>query len=428
MASRLVVALLLLALSTACGTTRMVFLDTGQGASLEYRPPTSNRSVEVDEDEFKEALARLVLEAPLFIRSSQQGWLVRTSAPINDADSSRQYLLRKSFGGPCRPHQNKENCLSLLDVVGLSQTDKLAVALGLSFEPMRQSIAKAVEGTLSPQLFVAAIGAGMVTWVVLAANPEPVFTKAAAIVAAVMVSYLGVDAFLEVVNACFELKRASDAAVTFEELAEAGERFGRVMGTQGARVFILAVTVLVSRGTMGGASWLAAGLPLLPRFAEASAMGASQVGIGLETVGQVSAVAVVEGKLIISLAPTALAMMAGNSGAERAGGTETTVNASNYRETFFAAHPALRDKVIVHHAVEQQVLKRYPGLFTEAEIHSLKNLRGIPKSISPDLHLSKIRRAWNQFYRTHPSPTKQDLLGFSAQLDRQFGAIFEPPL
>jgi hypothetical protein len=179
---------------------------------------------------------------------------------------------------------------------------------------------------------------------------------------------------------------------------------------------------------MGSASWLAARLPLLPRFAEASAMGASQVGIGLQTVGQVEAVAVVEGKLIISLAPTAVAMMAGNSGAGRAGGTETLSNASNYRETFFAAHPSLRDKVIVHHAVEQQVLKRYPGLFTEAEIHSLKNLCGIPKSISPDLHLSKIRRAWNEFYRAHPSPTRQDVLDFAAQLDRRFGTIFEPPL
>jgi lipopolysaccharide/colanic/teichoic acid biosynthesis glycosyltransferase len=88
----------------------------------------------------------------------------------------------------------------------------------------------------------------------------------------------------------------------------------------------------------------------------------------------------------------------------------------------------LRDKVIVHHAVEQQILKRYPGLFTEAEIHSLKNLRGIPKSANPDLHLSKIRRAWNDFYRTHARTTKQEVLDFAGHLDEQFGAFFEPPL
>ncbi len=88
----------------------------------------------------------------------------------------------------------------------------------------------------------------------------------------------------------------------------------------------------------------------------------------------------------------------------------------------------MRDKVVVHHAVEQQVLKRYPGLFTDAEIHSLNNLRGIPKAINPDLHLSKIRRAWNDFYRTHPHPTKQEVLDFASQLDKLFGSIFEPPL
>ena len=425
MTSRMAVAILLLALATGCTTPRVVRLDTGQGSPLEYRLPTSNRSVEVDEGQFKEALVQLVLETPLSLRPSQQGWLVRTSAPYKDVGTSQPHLPHKGFGSLCRPRQQREGCLSLLDdVVGLSQTDKLAVALGLSFEPMRESIARSVEDTLSPEFFVAAIGASMLTWVVLAANPEPVFTKAAAIIAAVMVIYLGVDAFLEVVKACFELKRASEQAVTVEELAEAGERFGRVLGEQGARVFILAVTVLVSQGTLGGASFLAARLPLLPRFAEASALGASQLGIRLEAVEQVSMMAVVEGRLAIALAPTAVSMMAASNGS----GSEPAATAHNYRETFFAAHPSLRDKVVVHHAVEQQVLKRYPGLFSEAEIHSLNNLRGIPKSIHPDLHLSKLRRAWNDFYRAHPHPTKQEVLDFAARLDRQFGAIFEPPL
>lgn len=44
----------------------------------------------------------------------------------------------------------------------------------------------------------------------------------------------------------------------------------------------------------------------------------------------------------------------------------------------FKAFPWLKGKVVVHHAIEQQVLKRYPGLFTKADIHALDNLRGIP--------------------------------------------------
>jgi hypothetical protein len=299
------------------------------------------------------------------------------------------------------------------------------VALGLSFDPLRESIAQAVQDTLAPQLFYSVIATGLVTWVVLAANPEPVFTKAAAIVSAVMLIYLGVDAFLAVVNASMELKRATGRATTFEELQQASQRFARTVGPEISRVLVLAVTVAVSHGMAGGAALLASRVSMLPRFSEAGALGASPVGLNLAAVEHVSAVAVVEGNLVITLAPTAVAMAAGNGEPRRSGHIGSS---SDYRETFFAAHPSLRDKVVVHHSVEQQILKRYPGLFTEAEIHSLKNLRGVPKSINPELHLSKIRRAWNDFYRTHVRPTKQQVLDFAAQLDRQFGSLFEPPL
>src|SRR5262249_45194213 len=99
---------------------------------------------------------------------------------------------------------------------------------------------------------------------------------------------------------------------------------------------------------------------------------------------------------------------------------------SDYRETFFAAYPTLPGQVVVHHAIEQQVLRRYPGLFTEAEIHALGNLRGIPKNMNPDLHLSQIRKAWNEFYRANANPTRQQVQDFAQKLDQQLGATFEP--
>jgi hypothetical protein len=179
MSPRLTAALLLLALSTACSTTRGVRLDTGQGAPLEYRPPTSNHSVKVNVAGFEEALTQLVLSEPLTLRSAQQGWLVRTSYPSNEADARWQRLVSKSFGGLCKPGQRRENCISVLDdLMGLSEWDKLGVALGLSLDPLRESISRAVESTLAPQLFYMIIGTGLMTWVALAANPEPVFTKA----------------------------------------------------------------------------------------------------------------------------------------------------------------------------------------------------------------------------------------------------------
>jgi hypothetical protein len=71
----------------------------------------------------------------------------------------------------------------------------------------------------------------------------------------------------------------------------------------------------------------------------------------------------------------------------------------NYRRTFFVAHPELRGLVTVHHAFERQVLKKYPGLFSEAELHALENLRGIPNELNSYLHLSVIRGEWYEFYK-----------------------------
>jgi hypothetical protein len=41
---------------------------------------------------------------------------------------------------------------------------------------------------------------------------------------------------------------------------------------------------------------------------------------------------------------------------------------------------------------------------------SLENLRSIQMDVNADLHLSQIRREWNQFYRENANPTKEQLL------------------
>ncbi|MBP2858497.1 hypothetical protein J8657_12880, partial [Dickeya oryzae] len=101
---------------------------------------------------------------------------------------------------------------------------------------------------------------------------------------------------------------------------------------------------------------------------------------------------------------------------------------NDYKGTFFAAHPTLQGKVIVHHAVEQQVLKRYPGLFSTSEMHSLPNLRGIPKEINSDVHLSKIRMEWNRFYKANASPSREDLLNKATEIDNMLGNLFNPSI
>ena len=64
---------------------------------------------------------------------------------------------------------------------------------------------------------------------------------------------------------------------------------------------------------------------------------------------------------------------------------------------FFSENPGLEVQVIFHYALDHQTLKHYPGTVSEAEMHSLENLRGIPYDINPNVHLRLIRREWNRF-------------------------------
>ncbi|WP_163779445.1 SitA5 family polymorphic toxin [Myxococcus vastator] len=417
MATRLGVTVLLFALLAACSTPRGIRLDMGQGSPLEYRPSSSNKSVKVDAGAFEEALARLVLEVPLTLRAPQQGLLVRASHSGSSADARWQRLMRKSFGGLCEPGQRRAHCLSLLDIgPGLGEWDKLGVALGLSLEPLKESIARAVEKTLAPQLFYTVIATGLVTWAVLAANPEPVFTKAAAIVSAVLLIYLGLETFLEVVDASRELKRATDRATTWIELEQAGQRFAHRVGPEVARVFVLAVTVVVSHGMAGGAAWLASRLSMLPSFTEAAAAGASRIGLSLSNVGQVRAVAVEGSTVVISLPATAVAMTAQAVRGAVAGvspiGFRSWGSSSGLKSALGSAGPGRN----WHHIVEQT-----PGngdRFGPHALHNTENVIAIDEGIHRKIsayYSSKDPRF------TGGKTVRQWLSGQSFQAQREFG-------
>ncbi len=55
----------------------------------------------------------------------------------------------------------------------------------------------------------------------------------------------------------------------------------------------------------------------------------------------------------------------------------------------------------VHHAIELNVLDRYPDVFTEAELNGFQNMRGIATELQNrrQLHNSKVREFWDRHYR-----------------------------
>lgn len=101
---------------------------------------------------------------------------------------------------------------------------------------------------------------------------------------------------------------------------------------------------------------------------------------------------------------------------------------NSYRDDFFNEFPDEKGKVVVHHSIEQQVLKKYPGLFSASEINILDNLRGIPKEFNNSVHLSTLRKAWNMFYKNIDSgnikATRENFKEFAKLLDSLLSDFF----
>lgn len=123
---------------------------------------------------------------------------------------------------------------------------------------------------------------------------------------------------------------------------------------------------------------------------------------------------------------------------DAAGGHRTPASfgeadSNNHRNNFFDENPDADPTDVVHHAVEQVTVSRYPGLgITPAQMHSPENLRGIPQGLNNDVHLSGIRKMWNQFYNHHrrlgTEPTEAQLLDYATLIDDAFGDLFDPPV
>jgi hypothetical protein len=104
----------------------------------------------------------------------------------------------------------------------------------------------------------------------------------------------------------------------------------------------------------------------------------------------------------------------------------------NYRKTYREKYPGLEDRVVVHHAVEQKYLttkdNNFPNIVPPEEMHSLENLRGIPRDINGQLHLGSIEDEWQKFRDENDVVTKDKLLYKATEIDDKYGDKFLPPV
>ncbi|WP_426746264.1 AHH domain-containing protein [Myxococcus faecalis] len=321
---------LLVLTATGCATSRVVRLDTGEGQPIVYTPRADAEPVELDEDEFAEAVQKLARTAPLSSRpreaalrlfnlgqprafspvrgrmglvsveDPQRGRLLVTEEP--DAETE----LASAYGRWCQRQKQPRDCLHLLDEdVTLDEEGKRTLAFRLALDSVWDETAEALGELTDKEAMVTMLATTGAIYFGLWLVPDPVLSKGiAATLTVVLIGYLGWDTVWSLVKGWRVLAKEVEVATTFDEIQDAGEKYGKVMGKNAARAFImLAMAALGST-----AQTLATRVPTLPGSAQASLVGAGQGGFRLAAAGQVTSVVVAPGGVItIALDPEAVA-------------------------------------------------------------------------------------------------------------------------
>jgi hypothetical protein len=337
---------LLLALLVGCGTsTRVVRLNTGRGGPIVYTPRSDAEPAQLGEEEFEEAVQKLgrdtsVSTSPreaalrLFADSSQprayahvrarlgvvsveeprRGRLLVPEEPVSDTE------LASAYGRWCTRRGSSGDCLHLLEHgPTLDEEARRTLAFHIALDSVWDETAEALKDLTSKEAMIAMLSTTGAVYFGLWLLPEPMSKGVAAILTAGLIAYLGWDTVWSLIQGFRTLAAQVKVATSFDELREAGERYGAVMGKNAARVFVmLAMAALGST-----AQTMAAKFPTLPGSAQASLVGAEHGGFRLAAVGEVEAVAVSSGGVVtIALGPGAVAVEARGTSAAATEGVD----------------------------------------------------------------------------------------------------------
>lgn len=321
---------LLVLMGTGCATSGKVRLDTGEGRPIIYTPRADAEPVELDEDEFAEAVQKLARTAPVSSWPRDAALRLFNLGPPRDSypvrgrlglvsveDPQRGRLLvteeldaeaelASAYGRWCQRQKKPRDCLHLLDEdVTLDEEGKRTLAFRLALDSVWDETAEALGELTDKDAMVTMLATTGAIYFGLWLVPDPVLSKGlAATLTVLLIGYLGWDTVWSLVKGWRVLAKEVEAATTFDELQDAGDKYGKVMGKNAARAFImLAMAALGST-----AQTLATRVPTLPGSAQASLVGAGQGGFRLAAAGQVTSVALAPGGVItIGLDPEAVA-------------------------------------------------------------------------------------------------------------------------
>ncbi|MCE9671826.1 AHH domain-containing protein [Myxococcus stipitatus] len=310
------IALVLVSLwTTGCATTRVVHLDKGDGQQVVHESVDAE-PVEVSEEEFKSALARLILDLRMDVafREAEEvdarGWVrSRTLLASSNglADSGSGASPESLYARIC---PDADDCLTLVGGTGLtfSRKDRTLMALSFALDTVWESVEAEVGKVLNPAALKAMVTSAALAVFLTITLPEPITKGIAVALTAAMVAYLGVMPVWEIGRGFVQLWDDAGTAMSVIELQDIGHRFGRVLGTNGTRVLVLLVTA-----ALGGKSAMAAQAPRLPGFTQAVVRAEAEAGfqLGAAMSGGVTSMALpAAGVLNVALAPGAAAALA----------------------------------------------------------------------------------------------------------------------
>jgi hypothetical protein len=326
---------LFLALLVGCASIPKVPLveDTGQGKVIVHVPRTAElQPVELEEEEFQQAVRRLAREVRLTGRPRQTA---EQAFQMDPQSGNYLYLQRDQKLVPAGPGEpwdgtlTKEDvelaeryrlwcqsaynfygdCLGGALVAGryLDMQGRYVWALAMSKSPVLDEMKKALGEMVE---FRALLSAALWTLgsMLLIMLLNPVAPALVAVLGVGILLYVGYDTLRNLVTGWAELTEAAKAASTFEEIRDAGERFGKIIGREAARAFAMLLVAAIG----STAQLFAAKVPTLPGSAQVAMRAEGQAGISLPALGAVEEIALTAEGVSVTVAATAMTM--GTSG------------------------------------------------------------------------------------------------------------------
>ncbi|MFL5350371.1 MAG: AHH domain-containing protein [Hyalangium sp.] len=325
---------LLLSVMVSCAGVPRVRVEIERGKGVIQIPRTVEaQPVELEEEEYQQAMRKLARQVRLTGTPRQTA---ERTFQIDPMSGNYLYLLRDKKLVPTGPGDwdgtltqadvelaeryrlwcqraqgTSGDCLGGALVAGryLDMQGRYMWAMALSKSPVLEEMKKALGEMVNVQALInSALWTLGAMLLMLVLNPV-----APALVAALgvgVILYVGYATLHDLVAVWFELMEAVKGATTFDQIREAGERFGRILGQESAKAVAMLLLAAIGQTARG----FAATVQTLPGSAEVAAQAEEQVGLSLPALGTVEEISLANDGVTVTLAANAVAMAARGTG------------------------------------------------------------------------------------------------------------------